>query len=47
MAVVLVVDDDPLILRSFEFLLPREHEIIKSRNSSEAIKLFAARALMS
>jgi len=41
MAVALVVDDDPLILKVFDFLFPDgRHEILKAASGSEALKAF-------
>jgi nitrogen regulation protein NR(I) len=44
MAVVLVVDDDPLILQVFDFLYPdSKHAILKAATGREALAVFEAR----
>ena len=44
MAVVLVVDDDPLILQAFDFLFPdSRHSILKAGSGREAVSLFESR----
>src|SRR5688572_9918174 len=45
MAVVLVVDDDPLILQAFDFLFAdSRHSLLKAASGLEAVSVFESRA---